>query len=163
MQKAMLNRQQQARHRPAMAPPIQTVNHSSQVGAQRNFAGSPTAQPTPPSQHSSPSTARSPGFALQGGMTSPATDMTTQQPHPQQQAPPLPSPHPTSYPSQPRVPARSLSNHNASQAFPPHSQPHQVIQENYYPASFQKHYSQLGKLTRSIFPPSACGAMFVLD
>ncbi|KAL2424686.1 hypothetical protein ABEF91_001207 [Exophiala dermatitidis] len=59
MQKAMLNRQQQARHRPAMAPPIQT--------------------PTPPSQHSSPSNARSPGFALQGGMASPATDISEQE------------------------------------------------------------------------------------
>lgn len=45
MQKAMLNRQQQVRQRPVVASPIQT--------------------PTPPSQHSSPSTARSPGFALQ--------------------------------------------------------------------------------------------------
>ncbi|KAK5444385.1 hypothetical protein LTS15_010500 [Exophiala xenobiotica] len=86
MQKAMLNRQQQARHRPSMAPPIQTVNPSSQIAGQRNFAGSPTAQPTPPSQHSSPSTTRSPGFALQGGMNSPAIEMTAQPPQQQQQA-----------------------------------------------------------------------------
>lgn len=151
----MLSRQQQARHRPSMAPPIQTVNHSSQVGGQRNFAGSPTAQPTPPSQHSSPSTARSPGFALQGGMTSPATDMAAQQPHQQQQARPIAASHPSSFPPQPRAPARSLSNASTSQTFPPRTQANPVMQDTYYPASFQKHYTQLGKLTRSLFPSPA--------
>lgn len=159
MQKAMLSRQQQARHRPSMAPPIQTVNPSSQVSGQRNFAGSPTAQPTPPSQHSSPSTARSPGFALQGGMTSPATDTATQQPHQQQQARPLPPSNPNSFPPQPRVQARSLSNSGTSQAFPPRTQANPVMQDSYYPASFQKHYTQLGKLTPSF--PSPCMWSFV--
>jgi hypothetical protein len=148
MQKAMLNRQQQVRNRPVMAPPIQTVNPSSQVGGQRNFAGSPTAQPTPPSQQSSPSTARSPGFALHGGMTSPATDMVgAQQPQQQPQARQLPPQPHSSYASQPRPHARTLSHPTTSQAYPPRTQANPTVQDSYYPASFQKHYSQLGKLT----------------
>ena len=144
MQKAMMSRQQQSRHRASMAPPIQTVNSMTQAGGPRNFAGSPTGQPTPPSQHSSPSTARSPGFALQGGMNSPATDMAAQQP---QQGRPLPPSHPVSYPPQPRAQIRSLAGSTPAQAYPPRSQP-----EPYYAASFPKHYTQLGKLTPSIFP-----------
>ncbi|KAL6245624.1 hypothetical protein RBB50_007623 [Rhinocladiella similis] len=123
MQKAMMSRQQQARHRPAMAPPIQT--------------------PTPPSQHSSPSTARSPGFALQGGMTSPATDMTSQPQHQQPGGRTLPPPLHQNYAPQRRVMARSVSNSNAAQGFPPRPQPNPTMQDNYYPPSFQKHYSQL--------------------
>jgi hypothetical protein len=145
MQKAMLNRQH--RQRPPMAPPIQTVNATSPAGGRRNFAGSPTAQPTPPSQHSSPSTARSPGFALQGGMTSPVTDLGAQQPQ-QQQARPLPPSHPHSFSSQPRQQIRSLSQQSGQQAYPPRSQP-----ETYYSASFQKHYNQLGKLTPFVLDP----------
>jgi hypothetical protein len=150
MQKAMLNRQQQARHRPAMAPPIQTVNPSSQVGGQRSFAGSPTVQPTPPSQQSSPSTARSPGFALQSGMTSPAIDVAVQQPQQQQSGRPLPPSQQHNFAHQRRVQSRQLSNPNTTQTFAPRPPSNPTLQDNYYPASFQKHYSQLGKLTRPL-------------
>ncbi|KAJ9496242.1 hypothetical protein H2202_008200 [Exophiala xenobiotica] len=119
MQKAMLNRQQQARHRPSMAPPIQTVNPSSQIAGQRNFAGSPTVQPTPPSQHSSPSTTRSPGFALQGGMNSPAIEMTAQPPQQQQQARPLSHSQQQSFAPQRRGVTRTVSNAGTSQDFLP--------------------------------------------
>lgn len=152
MQKAMLNRQQQARHRPAMAPPIQTVNPPSQVGGPRGFAGSPAAQPTPPSQHSSPSTARSPGFALQqGGLNSPATtERPGQQAQQQQQTRPLQQQR--SFPSQPRHPARGMTHSDPSQGYPPRTEPNPMMHDSYYPASFQKHYTQLGKLT-PFFPP----------
>ncbi|KAK5196643.1 hypothetical protein LTR99_005432 [Exophiala xenobiotica] len=143
MQKAMLNRQQQARHRPSMAPPIQTVNPSSQIAGQRNFAGSPTVQPTPPSQHSSPSTTRSPGFALQGGMNSPAIEMTAQPPQQQQQARPLSHSQQQSFAPQRRGVTRTVSNAGTSQDFLPRPQPNPTLQDNYYPSSFQKHYSQL--------------------
>ncbi|ETI27698.1 hypothetical protein G647_00147 [Cladophialophora carrionii CBS 160.54] len=149
MQKAMLSRQQ-SRHRNSMAPPLQTVNPTTQAGGPRNFAGSPTAQPTPPSQHSSPSTAKSPGFALQGGMTSPATEMAAQQPPQQQQVRPLPPSHPASFPPQHRSQVRPLSGTNLPQAYPPRTQP-----ESYYPASFQKHYTQLGKLTQQEYDAQA--------
>merc|ERR1711977_769331 len=65
MQKAMLNRQQ-GRQRPILAPPLQT--------------------PTPPSQHSSPSTSKSPAFAIQGGIASPNSDFQSQQPQQPHQA-----------------------------------------------------------------------------
>lgn len=152
MQKAMLSRQQQQRHRPAMAPPIQTVNPSSQVGGQHSFAGSPTAQPTPPSQHNSPSTARSPRFPMQGGMASPATEMAPQPPQPAPQGRPLqPSQLPTFAP-QHGTQVRSISNPGGPTAFSPRTQANPTMHDNYYPASFQKHYSQLGKLPRSFFP-----------
>ncbi|KIV88161.1 hypothetical protein, variant 1 [Exophiala mesophila] len=161
MQKAMLNRQQQARHRPVMAPPIQTVNPSSHAGGQRNFAGSPTAQPTPPSQHSSPSAARSPGFALQTGMTSPATDVG---PSPAQQHHGRPiQPSQQAYNQQPRQHNRTVSHPGNVAPYPPRGQPNLSMQESYYPPSFQKHYSQLGKLTPFFYPLRACGALFVLD
>jgi len=143
-----------------MAPPIQTVNPSSQVGGPRNFAGSPTAQPTPPSQHSSPSTARSPAFALQGGMASPATDMAPQLLQPAQQGRSLqPSQLSSFTPQQHRAQVRSMSNPGGQQAFPPRPQANPPMQESYYPASFQKHYSQLGKLPRSF--PFPCLWSFV--
>lgn len=150
MQKAMLNRQQQVRQRPVVAPPIQTVNQTPRGGGPHNFAGSPTAQPTPPSQHSSPSTARSPGFALQGGMTSPGSDLQAQ--HVQQRS--MTSSQHQSFPSQPRTHMRNLQGHRNPAGV--------VSQSNYYPASFQKHYDQLGKLTHFLNSFPACGALFVL-
>jgi hypothetical protein len=80
-------------------------------------------------------------------MTSPATEMAAQQAPQQQQVRPIPPSHPASYAPQHRSQVRSLPGPNLAQAFPPRTQP-----ESYYPASFQKHYSQLGKLTRPLFP-----------
>lgn len=159
MQKAMLNRQQQVRQRPVVAPPIQTVNPIPHSGGSHNFAGSPLPQPTPPSQHSSPSTARSPGFALQGGMTSPTSDLQAQ--HVQQRS--IASSQRGSFPSQPRTHSRNLSSPVTSQPMQGSRNATGIMpQSNYYPPSFQKHYDQLGKLTRSFSPFLVCGALFVL-
>ena len=159
MQKAMLNRQQQVRQRPVAAPPLQTVNPSSRVGGSGNFAGSPTGQPTPSSQHSSPSAARSPGFALQGGMTSPASDLQAQ--HAQQRSVPHTQHH--SFPPQHRAHSRNLSSPVTSQPMTGVRHPTSTApQSSYYPPSFQKHYDQLGKLSRSFSPSPVCGALFVL-
>ena len=158
MQKAMLNRQQQVRQRPIAAPPLQTGNPSSR-GGQGNFAGSPTGQPTPPSQHSSPSTGRSPGFALQGGMTSPASDLQAQN---HQQRPMAPSQRP-SFPPQHRAHSRNLSSPATSRPLPSAQHPTSAAHQSaYYPSSFQKHYDQLGKLSPFLFPSPVCGALFVL-
>ena len=159
MQKAMLNRQQQVRQRPIAAPPLQTVNQSSRIASQGNFAGSPTGQPTPPSQHSSPSTTRSPGFALQGGMASPASDLQAQ--HSQQRTM-APSQRP-SFPPQHRAHSRNLSSPATSRPLPSAQHPTSAAHQSaYYPSSFQKHYDQLGKLSPSLFPSPVCGALFVL-
>ena len=158
MQKAMLNRQQQVRQRPIAAPPLQTGNPASHRG-QANFAGSPTGQPTPPSQHSSPSTARSPGFGLRGGMTSPASDLQARNP---QQRPMAPAQRP-SFPPQHRAHSRNLSSPATSRPLPSAQHPtSSAHQSGYYPSSFQKHYDQLGKLSPFLFPSSVCGALFVL-
>jgi hypothetical protein len=155
MQKAVLSRQQQVRQRPILAPPIQTVNQSPHLGQPRN---SPNKQPTPPSQHSSPSTARSPGFALQGGMASPASDLQAQH----TQRPMGPTQH-HSFPSQPRTHLRQLSTPITTQSIQGQRLPTSAAHNgNYYPASFQKHYDQLGKLALSFFPFPSCGALFVL-
>jgi hypothetical protein len=143
MQKAMLNRQQ-VRQRPVVAPPLQTVIPPPLDGGIRNYQGSP-AQPTPPSQHSSPSTARSPRFALQGGMTSPVSDIHTQ--HPQRRPVTQSSQH--SFPSQPRSHMRHLSSPGTSQGRQTQTT---MAQSTYYPPSFQKHYDQLGKLTHFFYP-----------
>ena len=157
MQKAMMSRQQQARRRPVHAAPIQNVMPSPQSATARKFGGSPTVQPTPPSQHSSPSTARSPGFPLQGGLSSPGSDLSTQQSLQHRQQPysaqPLRGPAPSlnhhSFVQQPRTHLRNVSA-TAQAMAEPRMLGQLMMPPTYYSASFPKHYDQLGKLT----PPS---------
>lgn len=149
MQKAMLNRQHSAaRQRPAMAPPpIQTVGHSPRVNVIGETMNSPVVQPTPPSQRSSPSTTRSPGFPMQG-LASPTTDLQPRQQYPQQRQM-QPMPHSAFQQQQQRAHNRSMSAHTMGQPYPRRSMhvPVSQTQAAYYPTSFQKHYDQLGKST----------------
>jgi hypothetical protein len=159
MQRAVL-RQQQAQRNPTMnAPPIQTVNAVPQSQGQSAFSHSPAMQPTPPSQNSSPSAARSPHFALQGGMTSPASDLQAQHQQQHQRTASSQQQRNAFQQARPQIRPRPSSGIVQQQQSPTVAQP----PGNYYPTSFQKHYDQLGKLSRSIFPLSACGALFVLD
>lgn len=167
MQKAMLNRQQQVRQRPQpMAPPaVQNVNGPASSNIVGDFGNSPNVQPTPPSQTSSPSAARSPGFALHAGMASPTSDVTSQQ-SPQQFQPhqrPIQPMQQGVFSGQQRSHLRNLSSgaqsHQFGRAIRPQA-PTSAAPANYYPPSFQKHYDQLGKScvlilnTRTIFPTS---------
>jgi hypothetical protein len=159
MQKAMLNRQQ-VRQRPILAPPpLQTVNQSPHTGGHRNFGGSPTVQPTPPSQHSSPSTSKSPAFAIQGGIASPNSDFQAQTQN--QQARGMPgarhvyAPHQQSH-------MRSMSGPGTSQPQPGSRAASHASSGSYYHPQFQKHYDQLGKFTRKSPSFPARGALFVL-
>jgi len=149
MQKAMLNRQQSAaRQRPAMAPPpIQTVGQSPRLNVLGEPMNSPRGQPTPPSQRSSPSTTRSPGFPMQG-MASPTTDLHPRHQYSQQRQM-QPMPQGGFQQQQQRGHNRSVSAHNMGQSYPRRSIhiPVSQTQANYYPTSFQKHYDQLGKST----------------
>lgn len=146
MQKAMINRQQNAQRRSQMAPPpIQTVNQPPRSNMMAEPVNSPLTQPTPPSQRSSPSTTRSPGYPL-GGMASPTADMQPRQFPQQRQMQPMPQqfghgPH--------RGHNRSMSAHTVGQPYPRRSMhiPMSQAQTPYYPTSFQKHYDQLGKST----------------
>jgi hypothetical protein len=102
---------------------------------------SPQPQPTPSSHVSSPSTGRSPGFALQGAMSPKGSEFR------QRNQPPL-LPHPRDFSQQNPLgvgPMRSMDPYaSASQSvmsggtMAPHLQ-------SYYSAPFQKHYDQLGK------------------
>lgn len=155
MQKAMLNRQQHGKQRPVIAPPIQTVNTSS-PSVFGSMSGSPNVQPTPPSQQSSPSALRSPGFRLQGGMRSPTNEIhlqqqqQQQQQHPQQQSRPGAQTLQNLYAAHPRTHLRNQSSSASSQQFQlPRQNSTQQMQPGYYPSSFQKHYDQLGKLCLS--------------
>jgi len=138
MQKAMLNRQQ-GRQRPILAPPLQT--------------------PTPPSQHSSPSTSKSPAFAIQGGIASPNSDFQSQQPQQPHQARLMPGSRHQQYTGQHQPHMRNISASSASQQ--PHSgrQPPNTSAGSYYP-HFQKHYDQLGKFTHNL-PFLTCSWSFV--
>lgn len=143
MHKAIMNRQQQARQRPTLASPIQTVN-TSQSNLLGEFAGSPVLQQTPTSQQSSPSTLRSPGFPMNASMASPTGEL----PGPQPQRSMSQIQH-NSYATQARSHARNPSSNFASQQFN-HGSRHQQtgsMQSSFYQSSFQKHYDQLGKLT----------------
>lgn len=158
MQKAMLNRQQSARQRHAMAPPpIQTVNQHPRANVSVEQVNSPLGQPTPPSQRSSPSAIRSPAYPLQG-LASPTTDIQPRQQFSQSRpAPPISQ---TSFPPQQRLHNRSMSAHTVGQSYPRRSMhvPVSQTQANYYPPSFQKHYDQLGKSTSSLPFPFLSGS-----
>ena len=152
-----MNRQQSAaRQRPAMAPPpIQTVGQPPRANVLGETMNSPLVQPTPPSQLSSPSTTRSPGFSMQG-MASPTADLQPRQQYPQQRQM-RPLPHSTfqqqqqQQQQQQRAHNRSISTHAMGQPYSRRSMhiPASQAQANYYPTSFQKHYDQLGKSTPS--------------
>ncbi|RMZ81016.1 hypothetical protein DV738_g2420, partial [Chaetothyriales sp. CBS 135597] len=145
IQKAMMNRQQQVRQRPVLAPPLQSVNIPSLAGDLHGFTGLPAAQPTPPSQHSSPATARSPGFALQGSISSPSSDLPPpQSQHPQGQRPLPPGQH-SQFSTQQRSHMRQISMSNTAPSSqlsrPPSSRANS--QSNYYSNAFPKHFDQL--------------------
>lgn len=159
MQRAVL-RQQQAQRNPGMnAPPLQPATAVPQSQGQGAFSHSPTLQPTPPSQNLSPSASRSPHFALQGGMTSPVSDLQAQHQQQHQRAPSSQQQRSGFQQARSQIRSRPSSGIVQQQQPPTLAQP----SGNYYPASFQKHYDQLGKLSRSLFPSLACGALFVLD
>lgn len=158
MQKAMLNRQQSARQRPAMAPPpIQTVMQHPRSNLSAEQVNSPMGQPTPPSQRSSPSALRSPGYPLQG-LASPVAEIQPRQQYSRQrQMPPLSQ---NTFHPQQRTHNRSMSANTVGQPYPRRSMhvPVSQTQANYYPPSFQKHYDQLGKSTSPLPFPLLSGS-----
>jgi hypothetical protein len=147
-----MNRHQQSRRHPALIPPLQPVDPMSQAAREGVFSSSPALQPTPPSQNSSPSTSKSPGFAMQGGMSSPSSELQAQ--HLQHHQRPPPPQQPRSFPPRQPFPQPRGGSVNAPTAHQPllsptNSEAPSVMHQAYYPPSFQKHYDQLGKLSRS--------------
>jgi hypothetical protein len=153
IQRAMMNRQQQARRPTAgIAPKLDPINPMVQPNREGAFSTqSPQLQPTPSSQTSSPSTSKSPGFAVQGGISPSTSDFQAQQPHPQQRSQQQPQLRPLN-PSHPAM-TGVASTPIGSAAGPPGPVPMTTaggLPSAYYPSPFQKHIDQLGKLTRPL-------------
>ncbi|KAL9619462.1 MAG: hypothetical protein Q9160_005899 [Pyrenula sp. 1 TL-2023] len=146
LQRVMINRQSQTKMQPPrVTPKLDTTIQSHQTVFSSH---SPSIHHSTLSQTSSPSVARSPGYAVQGGISPPVPDLQAQQrPQPlQQQLPPQPS----SYVPQP--PRKTSFSTTQPQTQPPPSAPTSAVQSTYYPTTFQKHYDQLGKLSRFLSP-----------
>lgn len=107
-------------------------------------ANSPQPQPTPTSHVSSPSTGRSPGFALQGAISPKGADSQYQQQR--NRAPLLPNPRDFTQQNPLGVnPMRPMDPYPGAQPVIPGGMPSHM--QSYYSAPFQKHYDQLGKLS----------------
>ena len=172
VQRAIMNRHHQARRSLSGMPPKLV---SSYAAAQSRQDGpfpshSPQLQPTPPSHTSSPIGTKSPGFVVQEGMNSPASDAQSQhlilqqQQKPQQQQQQRQQPHlsprltsqshPRAYPgiaiptSDAATPLMTPSTAEESRngVGTDKSRP----QSGYYPTHFQNHINQLGKLSRPL-------------
>lgn len=115
---------------------------------------SPPLQTTPSSHVSSPTNARSPGFALQGAVSPKGGDFHAQQPQQHARPPLLSRPRAfTQAPPMAMVPTDAMDT-SPTQSLMPGSAMAARLPSTYYPSSFQKHYDQLGKLTRtSPLPP----------
>ncbi|PGH18881.1 hypothetical protein AJ80_04299 [Polytolypa hystricis UAMH7299] len=147
------------RHRAGLAPKPDPLHVTQAHREDAYTTRSPQLQPTPTSHVSSPSTAKSPGFALQGGMSPTGTDIHAQQQQQQRNAPqshsrPQLLPHPGTYS---HTPQSIVTQHSDAMDATPATQP-MIPSSNtmnasrmppaYYPSPFQKHYDQLGKRTR---------------
>ena len=166
IRRAAINRQQQSGRIPTFVPPLQPVNPMTQAAGEGVFSSSPSLRPTPPSQTSSPSTSKSPGYAMQGGVSSPTSELQAQ--HQQHQQRPLPPQRPNTFPPQAplaRLNPTGMTDVAVQQPLMSPAKPSvsSSMHHNYYPPSFQKHYDQLGKLSPSYFPSFLNGALFVLD
>lgn len=174
VQRAIMNRHHQARRSlSGMGPKVVSSYAAAQSRQEGPFPRhSPQLQPTPPSHTSSPIATKSPGFVIQEGMNSPASDVQSQhhvQPQQQQQQ----KPQPPQQQQRPHLPPRSTSQSHA-RAYPGIAIPtsdtathlmtpstagenrsggetdKSLPQSGYYPSHFQNHINQLGKLSRPL-------------
>jgi hypothetical protein len=140
LERAAISRTSAQRHGSGSIAPKPDPTSVSQQRDAAYHMRSPQLQPTPPSHVSSPSTGRSPRFALQGAMSPKGPDFQAQH-QPQQHG--LPS-----VLSQPRgFPHANQMGMTHAEPMDPSAAPSMMPGGVYYPRSFQKHYDQLGKLT----------------
>ncbi|KAK2757227.1 hypothetical protein FQN54_004741 [Arachnomyces sp. PD_36] len=153
LQRAAVNRQSTHRHQKSGIAPKLDQNGMPQPQRENVFAAhSPQLQPTPSSHVSSPSAAKSPGFALQGGMSPTGTDFQAQQQQqPRSQLLQRPrafsQTQPTGLPH--TDPVENIGDPQA--VMPVTTAPVSAHPSSYYPSPFQKHYDQLGKLAQLTF------------
>ena len=155
LQRAAVNRQSTHRHhKSGIAPKLDQINMPQTQRENAYTIHSPQLQPTPSSHVSSPSAAKSPGFALQGGMSPTGTDFQAQQQQQQPRSQLLPRSRTFS-----QTQASILIPHTDSvdtigdsqSVMPVTSAPISThAPSSYYPSPFQKHYDQLGKLARPV-------------
>ena len=143
LQRSILNRPSQARR--STIGSISKAPSKSQSSSSTIPKQSPQLQATPRSQTISPTTAKSPGALVQGGMTSPGMELQAQQ---------QPQPPRKNRNHAPRTHS-GLANSTAApsvQAMTPSSEmgSNGGGPKNYYASPFQSHIEQLGKLTRPL-------------
>lgn len=174
VQRAIMNRHHRARRSLSGMGPKAVSNYAAAQSRQEGPfpSHSPQLQPTPPSHTSSPIAAKSPGFVIQEGLNSPASDVQSQHHVQQQQQPQQVQPQQLQQ-HRPRIPPRSISQTHP-RAFPgitiptsgstTHFMTPSTVGENrhggradkprpqsgYYPSQFQNHINQLGKLSRPL-------------
>ena len=153
-QRAVMNRHHQIQRANSGSGPrlIQAQkSRSNTVSSQ-----SPQLQPTPPSQHSSPTTAKSPTYAMQGGIIAPHTALQAQQQFQQHQLQqplrPHGLPHTQSYPSI-NIPTTNTKVQNIQpgrQGGPGDDGRNSAsgLRPSHWSSPYQTHMEQLGKLTR---------------
>ena len=155
-----MNRHHQARRSAGGVAPKYDPGHPASSHREGVLSiQSPQLQPTPPSQISSPSTTKSPGFVAQGGMTPPASDLQAQQQQQHQHQHQQPRPHqPPKAHNHPRIqphPGIRMPSTDSigTQLTPQTAGPTgsgSASTSTFYPSPFQNHIDQLGKLTRSL-------------
>lgn len=174
MQRAIMNRHQQARRSIGVPPKAEGVHGLPLIQPEGVLPNrSPLSQPTPSSHVSSPSTTatRSPNFLPQSGTSvSPNFGPVAQQQHLRPQQPsrsqytPLMAPQRpsviTNYPSSSGMSSASTVGSGAGSAMTGSTSGGPSA---YYPSPFQSHMDQLGKLSRPLPSLLRHRAMFVLD
>ena len=157
-QRAVSNRHQQVPRSLSGPAPRLLQPHKANPSLVSNQ--SPKLQPTPPSITSSPTTSRSPNYALQGGMTSPRGGFQAQSQQQLQQQQSQPQLRPTSQSNMQAYPGITIatSNPNVQSVAPVSAGGHAIDgrgiavapRPNHWPPSYQSHIEQLGKLTRPL-------------
>lgn len=156
LERAALNRNSAQAHKAGIAPKSEQPGMSQRPREGPYSVHSPQLQPTPPSHVSSPSNAKSPGFGLQGAMSPTGADFQAQQQ--QQHSRPQLLSQPRSFNqahAQMGIPHSESMEPVTSQSIMPGGSASMSsrMPSAYYPSPFQKHYDQLGKLTRTYFLP----------
>ncbi|OCL14968.1 hypothetical protein AOQ84DRAFT_279950 [Glonium stellatum] len=167
MQRAIMNRHQQARRSIGVPPKAEGVHGLPLIQPEGVLPNrSPLSQPTPSSHVSSPSTTatRSPNFIPQSGTSvSPNFGPVAQQQHLRPQQPPRSQYTPLMAPQRPSVITNHPASNGMSSASTVGSGAGSVMTGSstsggpsaYYPSPFQSHMDQLGKLTEQEYDEQA--------
>lgn len=165
VQRAVMNRHNQVRRSTSGSQGSRILRAQSSHTSSNH---SPRLQPTPPTT-TSPSTTRSPIGLPKGGMVLPNVDLKAQ--HQQQQQPPPPLEtrgYSQPAPSKLSIPANRPTMQNITPSTTDGSRGSELdsttgTHTSFYPATFQAHIEQLGKLPRPLLSVFLNRALFVLD